>query len=70
MSQLKRKNIVSSGVRTHAHIRGPEHSTPFTTGRIHLESGALDHSAMLTAERNEFHFICLLLVRKSVKYSC
>ncbi len=31
--------IVSSGVRTHAPLRRPE-----------LESGALDHSAMLTAE--------------------
>ncbi len=33
-------NIVSSGVRTHAPLRRPE-----------LESGALDHSAMLTAEQ-------------------
>jgi hypothetical protein len=38
----KKKKIVSSGVRTHASRRRPE-----------LESGALDHSAMLTTYDGE-----------------
>ena len=38
---------VRSGVRTHALIRGPERS-PATGGKANLESGALDHSAILT----------------------
>ena len=42
--------VVRSGIRTHAHIRGPER--PCTTidcsKHFQLESGALDHSAILT----------------------
>ena len=45
------KEFVRSGIWTHALIRGPEFSlpTPYQGARIeHLESGALDHSAILT----------------------
>ena len=45
------KAYVRSGVRTHARIRGPEFS-PATSGKVHLESGALDHSAILTGGAN------------------
>ncbi|GIX90806.1 hypothetical protein CDAR_389751 [Caerostris darwini] len=38
---------VRSGIRTHAHIRGPEYST-LQQGKAILESGALDRSAILT----------------------
>ena len=47
---LKAKYIVRSGIRTHAHIRGPERSVSWWTRRWYLESGALDHSAILTAD--------------------
>ena len=48
----QRKNIsVRCGIRTHAHIRGPEHSSFHKEGN-NLESGALDHSANLT------YFMC------------
>ena len=47
---LKAKHIVRSGIRTHAHIRGPERSVSWWTRRWYLESGALDHSAILTAD--------------------
>ena len=47
---MKKNKIVRSGIRTHAHIRGPERSSPMlkSEGILHLESGALDHSAILT----------------------
>ena len=44
---MSKKNV-RSGIRTHAHIRGPENS--FEQGN--LESGALDHSAILTTKKN------------------
>ena len=53
---------VKSGIRTHAHIRGPERPEikllldKYTT--VHLESGALDRSAILTDVR-----ISLLKIR-------
>ena len=40
--------FVRGGIRTHAYIRGPEHSTCRTGKAGYLESGALDHSATLT----------------------
>ena len=48
------KIFVRSGVRTHALIRGPEISHPPSIGRqgLVLESGALDHSAILTVNNN------------------
>ena len=45
---LNEKVFVRGGIRTHAHIRGPEHSTCRTGKAEYLESGALDHSATLT----------------------
>ena len=46
---LSKKRFVRSGIRTHAHIRGPEYSpTPVFRQVVTLESGALDHSAILT----------------------
>ena len=50
MQSEKKKKFVRSGVRTHAHIRGPEHSTRLDSRKVILESGALDHSAILTYE--------------------
>ena len=44
-SEKNPKIDVRSGIRTHASIRRPE--IPII-GRFHLESGALDHSAILT----------------------
>ena len=41
-----KKVFVRSGIRTHAHIRGPEHSVRAKSRT--LESGALDRSAILT----------------------
>ena len=57
------KTLVRSGIRTHAHIRGPEYST-FMEENETLESGALDRSAILTCKlhvtvlaiRNKFFF--------------
>ena len=48
--ETKRDNFVRNGVRTHALIRGPEISCPLPIRKqgINLESGALDHSAILT----------------------
>ena len=43
-----RQNCVRSGIRTHAHIRGPENSLMRHEKDVNLESGALDHSAILT----------------------
>ena len=45
-AKLQKNQVVRSGIRTHAHIRGPECSP--TQVRYNLESGALDHSAILT----------------------
>ena len=46
------ENFVRSGIRTHAHIRGPERSIPENFRKvINLESGALDHSAILICVR-------------------
>ena len=48
-SEIKKTKIsVRSGIRTHAHIRGPEHSALSERVRKLLESGALDRSAILT----------------------
>ena len=46
-----RKNNVRSGIRTHASIRRPERPPPLLNGKVydHLESGALDRSAILTS---------------------
>ena len=45
------KNNVRSGIRTHASIRRPERPFPLPNGKVcyHLESGALDRSAILTS---------------------
>ena len=43
----RKKDFVRSGIRTHARIRGPEHPLA-VAGKDYLESGALDHSAILT----------------------
>ena len=42
------KKLVRSGIRTHAHIRGPECSFVVKGRDVTLESGALDRSAILT----------------------
>ena len=42
----EKKDFVRSGIRTHAHIRGPERSVKAKS--VTLESGALDRSAILT----------------------
>ena len=42
------ENLVRSGIRTHAHIRGPESSLVVVGRDFTLESGALDRSAILT----------------------
>ena len=42
------ENLVRSGIRTHAHIRGPECSLVVVGRDFTLESGALDRSAILT----------------------
>ena len=47
-----RKTFVRSGIRTHAHIRGPEHSLRHKFAeKVTLESGALDRSAILTTDK-------------------
>ena len=50
---------VRSGIWTHALIRGPEFPCllPMQEARLHLESGALDHSAILTVDMKvaKFH---------------
>ncbi len=48
-----KNDFVRSGIRTHALIRGPEHSTRYTS-KDTLESGALDRSAILTCDCNGF----------------
>ena len=48
------KKHVRSGIRTHAHICGPECSWPLYWPKdLILESGALDHSAILTMVSRE-----------------
>ena len=54
------KVCVRSGIRTHARIRGPEHPLAFA-GKDFLESGALDHSAILTSGV-QTNFPCIGLV--------
>ena len=49
---IEKKVFVRSGIRTHAHIRGPERSV--RTKRYALESGALDRSAILTEYTFQF----------------
>ena len=51
MKYAKKKNNVRSGIRTHASIRRPERPPPLLNGKVydHLESGALDRSAILTS---------------------
>ena len=52
----ERDNIVRSGIRTHAHIRGPERPCTTFDCSKHFQpgSGALDHSAILTTcQRNK-----------------
>ena len=44
----KKEKAVRNGIRTHAHISGPE-----------LESGALDRSATLTAGKLKVNFFVL-----------
>ena len=46
-----KKKSVRGGIRTHAHIRGPEcFELALASKEFILESGALDHSATLTAD--------------------
>ena len=48
LGDMKKKHV-RSGIRTHAHICGPECSWPLYWPKdLILESGALDHSAILT----------------------
>ena len=54
------KTFVRSGIRTHAHIRGPERSTRKASKDMNLESGALDHSAILTNSLNQWFFKSLV----------
>ena len=53
------KSCVRCGIRTHALIRGPEFSALYCRARLFLESGALDHSAILTVvcEAHHCHFV-------------
>ena len=51
VANMKWQNCVRSGIRTHAHIRGPENSLMVHEKVTSLESGALDHSAILTLMR-------------------
>ena len=54
---LMEEKSVRSGIRTHAHISGPEISrSHWDLRNDFLESGALDHSAILT---------CFDLVKKN-----
>ena len=48
VANMNWQNCVRSGIRTHAHIRGPENSLMIHEKVTSLESGALDHSAILT----------------------
>ena len=49
----KKKKSVRGGIRTHAHIRGPEDSNSHCEQDLNLESGALDRSATLTDAQGE-----------------
>ena len=51
VANMNWQNCVRSGIRTHAHIRGPENSLMRHEKGINLESGALDHSAILTYDK-------------------
>lgn len=49
--EREKKKSVRGGIRTHAHIRGPEcFELALASKEFILESGALDHSATLTAD--------------------
>ena len=49
-TKRRKKSSVRGGIRTHAHIRGPEcFELALASKEVILESGALDHSATLTA---------------------
>ena len=49
------EKLVRSGIRTHAHIRGPECSFHVEGRDVTLESGALDRSAILTCFHDGNH---------------
>ena len=50
ITREEKKKSVRGGIRTHAHIRGPEcFELALASKEGILESGALDHSATLTA---------------------
>ena len=50
VSKATKNLLVRSGIWTHAHKRGPE--CPSDAGQVvTLESGALDHSAIMTSRR-------------------
>ena len=53
--KIPKRFVVRSGIRTHALIRGPEISVaiPYRGTRLSLESGALDHSAILTLVKSD-----------------
>ena len=63
--KTNKKSFVRSGIRTHARIRGPEHPLAFA-GKDFLESGALDHSAILTTgitiDFPFFRFIIIIII--------
>ena len=60
-NQKQQKSFVRSGIRTHARIRGPEHPLAFA-GKDFLESGALDHSAILTTGKTvNFPFLKIII---------
>ena len=60
------QNCVRSGIRTHAHIRGPENSLMRHEKGINLESGALDHSAILTYDQKRKIIESFILQRKNM----
>ena len=69
---LAGKMFVRKGIRTPALIRGPEFSSllPIREQGMNLESGALDHSAILTLleGRRDVIEITLLLDPKYVRF--
>ena len=51
VAREREKKSVRGGIRTHAHICGPEcFELTLASKEFILESGALDHSATLTAD--------------------
>ena len=65
-TNVNRQNCVRSGIRTHAHIRGPENSLMRHEKGINLESGALDHSAILTYDQKRKIIESFILQRKNM----